>query len=113
MLDADRFKSTLNGHVVMTGHGTTLLDVDIAANGTLVDSMIVAARIPQLMFDGTLSNDTLHVKGVGSFAGVDPATLTGRPAMVGQVDGDADLDVTVGSVSNGLTVKPSRRRPAA
>ena len=96
VLDADPYEGRLNGHVVMTGSGTTMLDVDIAANGTLVDSSFGGGRIPHLTFDGTLSNETLHVKGVGSFADFDPARLTGRTAMVGQVRAISDVDVTVG-----------------
>ena len=52
--------------------------MDLTANGTLTDTAILGGRIPQLAFDAALAQDTLHVKAVGTFAGFDPAVVSGE-----------------------------------
>ena len=56
-----------------------------------------------LDFDGSLVDDTAHVKATGSFAGFDPAVASGRPALKGTVAGTLDVDATVANVSSGVT----------
>jgi translocation-and-assembly-module (TAM) inner membrane subunit TamB-like protein len=103
-LDNDRYASTLNGHVVMTGSGTSAASLDIAANGTLADSGFASGRIEHLTFDTTFRADTLHVKAAGAFADLDPTVLSGKPALAGKVTGDVDIDTTIAGISEGLTL---------
>jgi autotransporter translocation and assembly factor TamB len=102
-LAVDRYKSTINGHIVADGHGTTPQSMDLTASGTLEDTSILGGRIPQLSFDTTLSRDTMHVKAVGTLADVDPAVASGKPELAGTVAGSVDVDATVTNISTGVT----------
>src|SRR6185436_18759058 len=102
-LAVDRYKSTINGHIVADGHGTTPQAMDLTASGTLEDTSILGGRLPQLTFDTTLSRDTMHVKAVGTFADVDPAVASGKPELAGTVAGSVDVDATVTNISTGVT----------
>ena len=101
-----RYKSSVNGHIVASGSGTIPPrpgEMTLTANGTLRDTAIMGGLIPQLAFDATLQQDTAHVKATGSFAGFDPAVVSGKPAMKGTVGGTLDVDATVANVSTGVT----------
>ena len=102
-LAVDRYKSTINGHIVADGHGTTPQAMDLTASGTLEDTSILGGRLPQLTFDTTLSRDTMHVKAVGTFADVDPAVASGKPELAGTIAGSVDVDATVTNISTGVT----------
>ena len=54
-LATDRYKSSINGHVVANGRGTTPEEMDVTASGTLTDTSILGGRIPQLAFDAALA----------------------------------------------------------
>ena len=102
-LEADRYKSTVNGHVRASGHGSNVRDREVAATGTLSDSTILGGRVPQMSFDIAATNDTAHVKANGAFADFDPAALTGKPVMKGAVTGSLDVDAMLEGVSAGVT----------
>src|SRR3954468_2743972 len=102
-LATDRYKSTINGHVIADGHGTTPETMDVTASGTLNDTSILGGTIPQLTFNGGLARDTAHVKAAGSFSGFDPAVATGKPETKGTVAGTVDVDATVAHLSAGVT----------
>jgi hypothetical protein len=101
---SDRFRSALNGHASVSGHGTTARTLDLTAAGTLADSTVVGGQFPQLTFDASVAGDSAHVKATGSFADVDPAIATGRPALQGAVAGMLDVDATIAGVSSGVTL---------
>src|SRR4051794_5940502 len=102
-LATDRYKSTINGHVIADGRGTTPETMDVTASGTLNDTSILGGTIPQLTFNGGLARDTAHVKAAGSFSGFDPAVATGKPETKGTVGGTVDVDATVAHLSAGVT----------
>jgi autotransporter translocation and assembly factor TamB len=102
-LAVDRYKSTINGHIVGEGRGTTPQAMDLTAAGTLTDTSILGGRIPQLSFDATLARDTMHVKANGTFADVDPAVASGKPELAGTVAGSIDVNATVTGISTGVT----------
>jgi len=77
-LAEDRFKSVLNGHVTVNGHGAALKEMEIRATGTLADSSLLGGHVPQLAFDASMANDVAHVTADGTFAGFDPAALSGK-----------------------------------
>ena len=108
VLATDRFKSSINGHLVSTGTGKTATDLDLNANGTLTDSSILDGTIRQLTFDVALAHDTAHVKAAGSFAGLDPAVVTGRNELKGTAGGMLDVDATLAHVSGGVTPESVR-----
>ncbi len=102
-LAVDRYQSSLNGHIVANGRGTTPETTEVTASGTLTDSSILGGTIPRLDFTAAVARDTAHVKAAGSFAGFDPAVATGKPATKGTVAGTLDIDATVAQLSSGLT----------
>jgi autotransporter translocation and assembly factor TamB len=101
-LAADRYKSSINGHIVASGHGTTPKEMDVIASGTLHDTTLMGGRIPQLAFDASMARDTAHVKANGSFADVDPAVAGQNPRLEGKVAGTLDIDATLAHVSEGV-----------
>jgi translocation and assembly module TamB len=83
--------------------GVTPETMELKASGTLSDSSIFGGRIPQLMFDAALADNTMHVKANGELLGFDPADLSGKTALKGEAGGTVDVDVTLRGISNGVT----------
>src|SRR5262245_19198933 len=54
-LSADRYQSTINGHVIAHGRGTTPDTIDVKASGTLTDTSILGGNIPQLTFAAAMA----------------------------------------------------------
>src|SRR3954470_1693996 len=102
-LATDRYKSTINAHLIASGRGTAPDTMDVMASGTLSDTSILGGTIPQLTFNGGLAGDTAHLKATGSFSGFDPAVATGKPETKGTVAGTVDVDATVAHLSAGVT----------
>jgi autotransporter translocation and assembly factor TamB len=104
-LQPTRYKGQLNGHIVATGRGTTISDLELQASGTLTDSSIALGRIPQLTFDADIAHDALHVIANGSFADVNPAQASGKPTLAGHVAGMLDVDATLPHLSSGVAIE--------
>ncbi|HJZ72169.1 MAG TPA: translocation/assembly module TamB domain-containing protein [Vicinamibacterales bacterium] len=102
-LATDRYKSTINAHLVASGHGTAPQEMELTARGSFTDTVLMGGTIPHLDFDGGLANDTAHVKASGSFTDVDPAVASGNQAVQGKVGGALDVDATVANLSAGVT----------
>ncbi len=102
-LAAARYQSDINGHVVASGSGTSPKAMQLTASGSLTDTTVMGGTIPQLDFNATLGDDTVHVKANGSFSGFDPATASGRADLAGTLGGRADVDATIANVSSGIT----------
>jgi autotransporter translocation and assembly factor TamB len=102
-LAVDRYKTSINGHIVAAGRGTTPGTLDVTASGALNDSSILGGTIPQLTFNAALAHDTAHVKAEGSFSGFDPAAASGKPELKGTVAGTVNVDATIAHLSSGLT----------
>jgi hypothetical protein len=103
-----RYTTALNGHVAASGEGIDPRTLTLDAHGTLENSLIVGGRISQLDFDASASGDTARLKARGSFDGVNPEAMSGRPAMHGDVDGRLDIDATITNVSAGVTADSVR-----
>ena len=99
----DKYKSTINAHLVANGSGTTPKEMDLTARGSFTDTTLMGGTIPQLDFDATLANDTAHVKANGRFADFDPAVASAKKEMAGKVGGSVNVDATVANVSAGVT----------
>jgi len=99
----DRYKSSINGHVMAEGHGTSLPELNLTASGALTDSSILGGKIPQLTFAASVADDAAHVTAKGAVADVDPSVASGKDAMKGSVGGDVDIDATVSNLSGGVT----------
>lgn len=102
-LATDRYQSSINGHIVANGRGTTAADMDLTANGTLTDTSVLGGTIPQLAFDAAIAHDAAHVKAAGAFAGFDPAVASGKAELKGTLSGIVDVDATVTHLSSGVT----------
>jgi autotransporter translocation and assembly factor TamB len=102
-LAEERYRSSINGHVVAKGRGTDPQRLGVSANGTLTDTTLLGGAIPALTFDVALADDTAHVKANGTFDGFDPAALSGKPQLKGTVAGNLDIDATLAAVSHGVT----------
>ncbi len=102
-LVSERYQSNINGQISANGQGTDPKTLNLTANGRLTDTTIVGGRIPELSFDATVADDVAKVKAVGSFAAVDPAVASGRPAMKGNVAGSIDAAATIANLSSGVT----------
>jgi autotransporter translocation and assembly factor TamB len=102
-LASDRYKSTINAHLVANGRGTTPKEMDVTAKGSLTNTSIMGGTIPQLDFDAAMARDTAHVKANGTFAGFDPAVASGKKELEGKVGGALNVDATVANVSAGVT----------
>ncbi|OLC74515.1 MAG: hypothetical protein AUH72_21605 [Acidobacteria bacterium 13_1_40CM_4_65_8] len=109
-LATDRYKSTINGHVIANGRGTTPETIDVTANGTLTDTAILGGRIPQMTFDAAIAHETVHVQANGAFTGFDPAVIAQKPEVKGSVGGKVDVDATIANVSRGVTVDSVQAR---
>ena len=99
----DKYKSTINAHLVANGSGTTPKEMDLTARGSFTDTTLMGGTIPRLDFDATLANDTAHVKANGRFADFDPAVASAKKEMAGTVGGSLNVDATVANVSTGVT----------
>jgi len=102
-LDDVRYRSALNGHVVVKGGGTGAAP-EITASATLADSSLALGRIDNLTLDTTLAADTLHVKASGAFADIDPGAMSGKPAAAGKLAGTLDMDATATAISRGFSI---------
>ncbi len=98
-----RYQSAINVHVTAEGSGTTPAEMRVNASGSVTESTLLGGRIPQLTFDATVADDTAHVTAHGTFADVNPAVASGRPAMEGTAAGSLSADATIEGLSGGVT----------
>jgi autotransporter translocation and assembly factor TamB len=99
----DKYKSTINAHLVANGSGTTPKEMNLTARGSFTDTTLMGGTIPQLDFDATMADDTARVKANGRFADVDPAVASAKKELAGKVGGTLNVDATVANVSTGVT----------
>lgn len=103
-LSDDRYKSRIDGHVIINGRGTTLNAMEGSASGTIVDASFLGGRLSQTTFEASFAGDTAQVKAVGTFAECDPAVLSGRSEIGGVTSGRLDVDGRVERLSSGVTL---------
>jgi autotransporter translocation and assembly factor TamB len=97
-----RHSSAINAHVTAEGSGTRVRAADVTLHGDVTESTVLGGTIPHLAVDVTLQDGAAHVVATGAFAGFDPAVLSGKPAVAGQVAGSLSTDVTIADVADGL-----------
>jgi hypothetical protein len=101
-LSTDRFGSQVNGAFAVNGRGTRLEQMVLDARGTLADSTLFGGRVPRMTFETHLAEQAIAVKAAGDFAGFDPAVLTGRPNLAGDLSGAVNVDVTLPNLGEPL-----------
>ena len=111
-LDKPAYDGRLNGEFDV--HGTIpparrgaaesrAREITVEARGTLHDSTIMGGRLPQLAYDTRLANGTLAVTADGRFESFNPATLTNRQTLDGEVSGTLKMNLQIADVSAPIT----------
>jgi autotransporter translocation and assembly factor TamB len=103
-LASERYKGTVNAHVVATGAGTSLDTLTLEGQGELTDTTILGAQLPQLSFEGRVQNRGVRVQLKGEFAALNPAVASGRPSFEGSIGGAVDASIAIADVSDGVVV---------
>jgi len=98
-----RYATTINTHVTAEGTGTAPKELNLTASGTVTDSTLMGGRIPSLTFNATVADDQAHITANGSFADLDPAVASEKPAMQGKVAGTLTADASIAGFSSGVT----------
>lgn len=112
-LDRPGFDSRINGEIDVKGFvpklppgaaaDARMTRMTVDASGTLRDSTLLGGRLPQLGFEAHLADRGLRAEARGSFAGFDPATLSGREAVGGSVTGTLDVRARIADVTEPVT----------
>src|SRR5262249_16245288 len=102
-LAGEQYEGKVNATVVAQGSGTRPDTMQLTAHGTVTDSSIFGATLPQLSFEAAGDHDRAHVTRNGDVGMVDPAVATGKAAMKGSVTGALDVDGTITSLSKAVT----------
>ena len=103
-LTTDRYRSVVNGTFDVTGSGGGRHPLTLDVTGTLVDSQLFGALFPRMDVTTNLSGGNIRVKTTGSFAGLDPAVVTGNERVAGKLSGSIDAQTTIRDYANGVTV---------
>ena len=110
VLSDDRYRSQVSGSFVVNGRGTRLDQMVLDARGTLTDSTLFGGRVPRMNVQTHLVDRGIAVKAAGEFSGFDPAVLTGRPNLAGDLSGSVNVDVALpglGEPFDPMTIKAS------
>jgi autotransporter translocation and assembly factor TamB len=111
-LDKTAYDGRLNGEFDVHGTvpparrgGTTsrVRAITVDARGTLRDSTIMGGRLPQLTYDTHLANGSLAVTADGRFESFNPATLTNRQTLDGEITGSLKGSFQIADVSAPMT----------
>jgi autotransporter translocation and assembly factor TamB len=94
-LSSRRFVSPLTGRLSVEGSGTDRDSLRLHASAGLEAFDLLQTRIETAEIDATLTPESLTGTARGSFSGLDPATLTGRPQLAGSAAGGFDITGTL------------------
>lgn len=82
---------------------SALSTMTLDASGTLTDSQIMGGRLPQLTFEAHLHEGALTGHATGGFEGFDPARLSGRKDLEGNVTGTLDAGFAIADLAAPIT----------
>jgi autotransporter translocation and assembly factor TamB len=113
-LTKPEYASRLNGTFDVTGSqprrptgrresDTTIAQMTLDATGMLTDSEIMGGRLPELGFEAHLAGGALNGRLDGRFEGFDPARLTSRPDLKGEVTGTVNASLSIADVAAPVT----------
>jgi autotransporter translocation and assembly factor TamB len=102
-LAADRYRSRINGQFDLTGSGGGRFPLTIDADGTLANSTVFEASIPQMAFTVGLADGDAHIVARGEFSNLDPAVVSGNERVAGEVAGAVDADIRLMDYADGVT----------
>ncbi|HEX7793335.1 MAG TPA: translocation/assembly module TamB domain-containing protein [Vicinamibacterales bacterium] len=104
-LTADQYRSRIDGHVVLNGRGTAIKTLQADANGTIENASVMGGEISNTTFSASVANNSAHVKATGTFADLDPGTVSGNDRLKGNVGGQFDLDAKTDNVASGVSIE--------
>jgi autotransporter translocation and assembly factor TamB len=102
-LDKPLYDGRINGTFDVKGSGTAIDTLDIAANGTLTDSTMAGMHVAEMAFDARIAGAGLTVTAKGAFDQLNPAVLSGREAVNGNVNGRVDGTFSMPDLNAELT----------
>ena len=102
-LDDPRYASRLNGPFDVKGAGRTVDSMTLDATGTLRDSDLVGAHLPELDYEAHLNAGALDARAKGRFEHLDPGHIAGNPQLNGSVTGTADVHTQIADISAPIT----------
>jgi TamB, inner membrane protein subunit of TAM complex/AsmA family len=102
---ADQYRSRIDGHVALNGRGTSIKTLQADANGTVENASLMGGEISNTTFSATVANNTAQVKATGTFADLDPGTVSGNDRLKGNVGGQFDLDAKTDNVASGVSIE--------
>jgi TamB, inner membrane protein subunit of TAM complex len=106
-LGVPKYRSDLHGNFDVHVSGTALESMTLAAKGTLKDSTIFSARVPNVAFDASIDRGALTVRAQGNLEELNPALIFEndgwRAELTGAVDGtfgitDLTQEITLDSI---------------
>jgi autotransporter translocation and assembly factor TamB len=100
----DRYRSRLNASFDVKGSGGGRYPLTLDASGTAVDSEMFGASFPRMEFNANLAGGDAHIRSVGQFAGLNPATIAGNERLAGNFTGDINAETTLRGYADGVTV---------
>lgn len=105
-LAGDPYRSRIDGHIALNGRGTSIKTLQADANGTIDNaSVVVGGEISNTTFSATVANNSAQVKATGTFADLDPGTVSGNGRLKGTVGGQFDLDAKMDNVASGVSIE--------
>lgn len=99
----DRYRSVVNGSFDITGSGGDRYPLMLDVTGTLVDSQLLEARVPRMDVTANLGGGSIRVRTAGTFAGLNPAVVTGDSRAEGTLSGSIDAETTIRDYASGVT----------
>lgn len=93
-LDDERFTSTLNGNVHVTGSGEAWATADLTGRAELVDTRVAGATLPTAAVSFQRRGHVVDAKMTSGIVGLDPAKAGAPESVTGELNGSADVSVT-------------------
>jgi autotransporter translocation and assembly factor TamB len=114
-LDKPAYDGTLNGDFDVKGSvpparrgassDARVAAMTVDATGTLSDSTIMGGRLPRLAYETHLAGGALNVRANGRFEDFDPATLTNKQEIAGNVTGTLNVNLQFADIVAPITVE--------
>jgi translocation and assembly module TamB len=104
-LDKPLFDGRVNGTFDVAGSGVGIKDLTLKATGTLADSSIAGVHTAQMAFDTQIADGGLSVYAKGGFDQLNPAVLSDRKDLEGNVNGTVDATFRIPDMTAPFTAR--------
>jgi translocation and assembly module TamB len=102
-LEDPKLDGTVNGAFDVRGSGTSLDEMTLDATGTLTDTTAYGTHLPEMAFAAKIAGRGLTVAAKGNFDAMNPAVISDRRSLDGNVSGSVDATVRVADLSAPIT----------